>query len=201
MYASWGDPVLVTDDGPLSTDKLSLEEVEAQLREAGFLDPTFGNKEIWCSEEPALSIFYLPDKLISVEPSPENGLAEPEDSTVINEFLKAGHEQFVRSCGETYTSFGMVQKTMEVLLLSNDTMAKQMMVLCMIALDEGLQESIKDRSSPAGINHLAILVKNVKLQMNRVLNTAFNDVKPPNRYSAEVLLPQFLSEIFMEYPG
>ena len=189
-------------ESALSSERLTPEKIEEELKRIGFLDPSFGNKERWCSRDPILALFYMADREIILPPLAGGG--EPRRTTVINEYIRAAHDQFARAYGEIYTGFQLIQETMATLLSSKDTHAKIMMFLCMLAIDEGLQAHVLSeypRDGGPEPERFPVLLSVVKEEMEEVLNTAYVNVPVPNRYNVEHLLLRFLDSCITRYPA
>lgn len=109
---------------------LSVVEMEQQLRESGFLDPTLGVREERGLRDPMLTILFDPAKEVTMD--------DGETVTVIDSLLMTAHTEMQRAYGDIYNNFDMIQNTMETLIHSRDTYAKLMVFLCLLAIDEVL---------------------------------------------------------------
>ena len=195
---------------------LSVVEMEQQLRESGFLDPTLGVREERGLRDPMLTILFDPAKEVTMD--------DGETVTVIDSLLMTAHTEMQRAYGDIYNNFDMIQNTMETLIHSRDTYAKLMVFLCLLAIDEVLDVVVvaaamflADACARKGLqNQLLILypmdggpearrlpkfIATIKAQMDEAFNTAYINVPRPSRYNVDVLMQNFLETCAVEYPG
>lgn len=188
------------EEPPLSAQPEDIAALEHLLREIGFLDPTLGVRERQCLRDPMLTILYRPTKEVEL-PAEGEGV---RTTTVIDELLRAAHEEFQQSLGDMYTESDLVQETMDTLMRSKDTPAKQMMLLCMLAIDEGLQQQLAchyPADDGPEVKRLDVFIPVIKAQMEETFNVAYVNVPRPSIYNVETLLVRFLVACAQGYPG
>jgi hypothetical protein len=189
-------------ESALSMDKLDVEAVERDLRSIGILDPTLGIKEKQYLRDPMLTILFNPLAKVTL-PSREDPTQEVE-TTVIDELLRSAFEECARTYGETFTEFALIQETAALLMRSSDTPAKQMTLLCLIAIEEGLQRQLACHYPADGgpeVKRLDEFIPIIKTKMEDTLNIAYVNVPRPNVYNVEKLLKEFLVACAEGYPG
>jgi len=188
--------VEVEVDDRLSHEPFDVDKLEAYLQRINFLDPSLGVREQQQKRDPMLIVLYDPCKRVM--------LPDGTETTIIDDLLRSGHEQFKRAYGSMYSDFEMIQYTMEVLIASGDVHAKQMAFLCMLAVDQGFcdqfQQSYPKDGGPEAAR-LAPFVLEIKKQMDETLNTAYHNVPRPSKYNVDGLLRTFLLRCAEAYPG
>lgn len=125
---------VIDDDDDDGTRAMTCDQIESLLKQNGFLDPTAGIRERRHLRDPFLTILFDPEKMVTME---DEVTGQPYTISVIDSLLDAAHEQMKRAYGDIYNNFVLIQETMNVLLRSSDTPAKQFVLLCLIALDKG----------------------------------------------------------------
>lgn len=182
------------DDTGLSVEHQDPAEIEAFLREIGFLDPTMGVREFHASRDPVLGVLYNPTL-----PLTEDGV------TIIDHLLYHAHQHFIRTYGDTYTEFTLITDTMRILLASHDTRSKQIMLLFMIGIDEGLQQQMQRMYNAQGMEYkrfpkFMVVLRN---EMAALLNTAFVNIpgQKHHPFNVDTLGQHFLRQICMGYPA
>jgi len=184
----------VKEEMGLSTELMDPKEIEEELRGMGFLDPSMGVREAQSTRDPIYAILYNAEKEIT--------LPDGSKTTIIDELLRSAHNEFARTCGDTYTDMCSIQETMQTLLLSRDTLAKKIVLLCMIALDEGLQFQLQTMYPQDGgheVERLPGFVKVINDQMTETFNTAYVNVPYPNIYNVDVLSEKFILACSQSY--
>lgn len=177
--------------------RVSAAVIEKELLRMGFLDPSLGVREERSLRDPMLTILYDPLKEVQLDEGATT-------TTVIDSLLASAHAEMIRAYGDIYTEFAFVQQTMETLMQSTDTAAKLMVVLCLIAIDEGLQNQLLTMYPMDGgpeARRLPEFVRVIKAQMEEIFNTAYINVPRPSRYNVETLMARFLVTCATKYPG
>ncbi len=187
----------------LSSDRLSPEVIEAELIRIGMIHPDLEYiRDVQFSRDPMLTILYDPEKEVTM-PSPHEG---EEDllikTTVIDELLRSAHAECMRNYGELYEDFDLIQATMTDLMASKDTHAKQMVVLCLLATEMGLQVQLESHYPKDGgpeVYRLLPFVQAIRKEMDCTLNTAYVNVPMPTPYNVDNLLMVFLAKLSDAY--
>lgn len=189
------DDAAAYDDMGLSTEFQDPLAIEAYLRESGFLDPTMGVREFHAARDPVLGMMYNPTL-------PLNDGA----TTIIDHLLTHAHQLLIRTYGSTYTEFTLIMDTMQLLLASKDTRSKQIMLLFMVGIDEGLQQQMQRMYNSQGTERKRFpkFMTVLRNEMAAVLNTAFVNI--PNQryhhpYNVDTLSKHFLRQICAGYPA
>jgi hypothetical protein len=180
----------------LSGDVITPAEIEAELTRRGFLGAITGIREKLFERDPMLTILYDPNREIS--------LPDGSPTTVINELLRSAHAECSRNYGKMYNEFELIQQNMKNLIASKDTHAKQMMFLCLLALEPGLQRELACHYPADGgceINRLAPFMVAIRAEMEETLNTAYVNVPRPSPYNVDNLLLIFLANLSDKYRG
>ncbi len=194
----------------LSSDKLSPDVIEAELIRIGMIHESLEYiRDVQFTRDPMLTILYDPEKIVQVPPPPPHSiesseLAElsPIKTTVIDELLRSAHDECKRNYGELYEDSELIQETMATLMASKDTHAKQMVLLCLIATEKGLQtqlESHYPRDGGPEARRLGPFLDRVRLEMDETLNTAYVNVPVPTPYNVDNLLMVFLAKLSDAY--
>jgi hypothetical protein len=189
-------------ESQLSRERDDIEQLERELKRIGILDPSTGIKEKRGLRDPMLTILFNPLAKVTV-PSREDPSVEVE-TTVIDELLLSAHEECERAYGNIYTDFVLIQETMQTLLHSKDTPAKQMTLLCLLAIEEGLQRQLACHYPADGgpeVQRLDDFIPLIKIKMEDTLNIAYVNVPRPSVYNVGNLLREFLVACAEGYPG
>jgi len=179
----------------LSSDPTyNVPQLTRYLKRTRFLDPGLGVREIQQSRDPMLIVLYNPNKSIT--------LPDGTRTTVIDDLLDSADEQCARAYGRLYSDFELIQYNKRVLRASKDTHAKQVYYLCVMAIDEGLQDQFRSLY-PQGdeVRRLDPFIKAIKAQMDETLNTAYVNVPRPSVYNVDTLTANFLTACAWAYPG
>lgn len=187
----------------LANELVPAAEIEAELIRNGMLSPLLWYiRSLQFERDPMLTILYDPGKIISM-PSPDDP-QEIIQTTVIDELLRSAHEECKRNYGDLYLQFEFIQATMTDLMASTDTHAKQMTLLCLIAIEKGLQTQLACHYPSDGgpeIHRLPQFIADIKTAMNDTLNTAFVNVPRPTPYNVDNLILVFLAKLSDDYPA
>lgn len=178
----------------LSSDTISAADVEDELRRLGFLDAGLGVAEHQMAEDPIVAILEHPEHVVTE--------ADGTEICIIDDMLKSAHRAFA-SLGPMYTECEKIQSTMKDLIASKDTHAKQVVLLCMIALDKGLQAQLGDlypHRGP-GRQRLDDFVVCIKAQIEEIFNVAYVNVARPSLYNVDELINRFLASLTNDYKG
>jgi hypothetical protein len=189
-------------ESPLSRERLDVAAIERDLRLMGVLDSTLGIKEKQCLRDPMLTILFRPLTKVTLPSREDPG--NLEETTVIDELLRSALDECSRAYGETFDDFVMIQETANALLMSKDTPAKQMTLLVLLAIEEGLQQQLACHYPTDGgreIRRLEPFIKLIKIAMEDTLNVAYVNVPRPNVYNVETLLKNFLVVCAEGYRG
>lgn len=190
----------------LSSERLSPEVIEAELIRIGMIHPDLEHvRDAQFARDPMLTILYDPEKVVEM-PSPHPGDQGTGGlmikTTVIDELLRSAHEECLRNYGELYEDFDLIQATMTDLLASKDTHAKQMVVLCLLATERGLQLQLENhypRDGGPEVYRLLPFVNAIRREMDGTLNTAYVNVPVPTPYNVDNLLMVFLAKLSDAY--
>ena len=184
------------DDG-LDREGIDPELIEAELRRTGFLgengetDP-YGIRARMFEKDPILLVLLDPNRLVEM---PDGTMVR-----VIDDLIRSSHEACKKTLGDRYTEFVFVQHTVESLLASQDTHAKQMIFLCMLGVMPAIQKQMaKLYPTEAGREALADFVVDIKKQMDETFKTPY--VNKPTIYNVSHLLRVFLATLCDKYPG
>lgn len=193
-----------SDDIDKKVRPLTGAVIEEELKRKGFLDPTLGICEHIYTRDPILAILETPELVVAIN-KPENP-DEPEEKVIlIDALLKAADAACSRAFGPKYDGFTLIRETMANLLASKDTHAKQLMFLCLLAIEPGLQTALKQQYPEDAKKHellrVPLFIKLIKERMNFTFNTPFvANVPVPTMYNVDALLSSFLIDVACFYP-
>lgn len=212
--------------------RLTPQQIEKELLLTGFLDPTMGICEGFFVRDPILAVLENPLMKVVVprQPAPVplggsdptattttttaaaacSGLPredeeedEEETVTLIDALLQAAHLACSRAYGPKYDEFALIQSTMQTLLHSTNTHAKQFTFLCLLAIEPGLQDALRNRypkdENAREVNRLEPFIATVRKNLDKTLNMPYVPNAVPNQYNAEHLIRQFLQMLVDEY--
>lgn len=185
----------------LSTELEDPKVIEQQLIQNGFLDPLDGVKESQAVRDPVYAILYCPEKVVSFTEEEDGSTVE---TTIIDHLLSEAHKQFINAYGDYYTKLlRIIPETMENLMASKDTLAKQITLLCMIKLDEGMQVLLQDMYPQDGHEKKRFpeFMEIIKSEMVEMMNTAYVNIPLPHIYNVDVLSKKFILSFCNRYPA
>ena len=190
------DPEADEDMDRLSSDpNYNVPQLTRYLKRTRFLDAGLGVREMQQARDPMLIVLYNPNKSIK--------LPDGSTTTVINDLLDSADQQCARAYGRLYADFELIQYNKRALRASKDTHAKQVYYLCILAIDEGLQDQFRSMYPPQGeeVKRLDPFIKVIKAQMDETLNTAYVNVPRPSVYNIDTQAANFLTACAWAYPG
>ena len=182
----------------ISSDHLDPQLVEAELIRNGFLDPSLGIQDRRSERDPMHAILFTPTKVVS--------LKDGQQVILIDDLIRSAHAECSRNYGDLYTNFEMIQNTVNNLLASSDTHAKQLFFLVVFAIEKGLQDHLCKFYPPNDSENqyarrrlIETFVPAIIAQMEETLNTAYVNVPAPNQYNVSTMLEAALGNIIAEY--
>lgn len=206
--------------------RLTPQQIEQELRRLGFLDPSMGICEGFFVRDPILAVLENPLMKVVVPkqqappPPPPSESEQPavpgamdvddqeeeeqeETVTLIDALLQAAHAACSRAYGPKYDEFTLIQTTMDTLLHSGNTHAKQFTFLCLLAIEPGLQDALRNRyprdDNAREVRRLAPFVASIRSNLDKTLNMPYVPNALPNQYNADHLIREFLLRLVDDY--
>lgn len=200
--------------------RLNPQQIEQELLRRGFLDPSMGICEGFFVRDPILAVLENPLMKVVVpkQPSPSAESEQPppgamdidgdeeereETVTLIDALLQGAHAACSRAYGPKYDEFTLIQTTMDTLLHSGNTHAKQFTFLCLLAIEPGLQDALRNRypkdDNAREVRRFAPFVASIRSNLDKTLNMPYVPNALPNQYNADHLIREFLLRLVDDY--
>ncbi len=182
-------------DVRLNGDPIPAEEIEAALREAGFLRDDW---DIQRYNDPMLMLLLEADSTVTLEEEDGSGSREVH---VLTHALESCYQECCDNYGPLFSEAPDIMEHHANLMASNDTHAKQFLLLCMLTVERGLQNSLATLYPKEGmeIQRLAEYLPKIHALVDSTLNTSYGI--RPNEFNVDFLIAEFLRKAMALYPG